>query len=442
MSILPLFALPALIIQILISITIESVHAMAMTKEPLVLISGGGPSGLLASILLNNIGVSSIVLERAKEPDEWSSKSYTIVLGDKGKSSLEKGGCLESAMDASIARKFVYFYDGKTGSLKTIPKKSAGLGFTRPLLVERLEKVALDCPRVTVKRGAGVSSISKDDAMGTLEAHLEDGSTLSATHVIGADGKWSKVRQSIPSLKGQARMTTVPAFGVHMNSPTAPKGFKTDGTYVVNPPKECMFYVIASAHPSGGYSITMVCYDETVERYPWLAPPVDLKPGEYGKGGWQDEVSALPENMKAEQTLSSNLQQMFLEEMPSFYETLDEEIFSTACVNRRATWLHMAAGGGKEVAYSTESGTVALIGDAAHAMTASMGEGCNTALESAEKLVGCVSSAMEKRGESSCSVETLSEGFAQYGISRPKEVIPIQVMSAARNVMKKKIGEE
>ena len=54
-------------------------------------IAGGGPSGLLASILLNNIGVSSTVVERAKQPDEWSSKSYTLVLGDKGKSSLERG---------------------------------------------------------------------------------------------------------------------------------------------------------------------------------------------------------------------------------------------------------------------------------------------------------------------------------------------------------------
>ena len=38
--------------------------------DPHVLIAGGGPSGLLCSILLNNIGISSTVVERAKEPDE------------------------------------------------------------------------------------------------------------------------------------------------------------------------------------------------------------------------------------------------------------------------------------------------------------------------------------------------------------------------------------
>ena len=93
-------------------------------QEPYVLISGGGPGGLLTSILLNNIGVSSVVLERAAEPDEWSSKSYTLVLGDRGQSSLDRGGCLEAVRAAGNERKYVYFYDGKTGNVKAMPKKS------------------------------------------------------------------------------------------------------------------------------------------------------------------------------------------------------------------------------------------------------------------------------------------------------------------------------
>ena len=85
---------------------------------------------------------------------------------------------------------------------------------------------------------------------------------------------------------------------------------------------------------------------------------------------------------------------------------------------------------------------VALIGDAAHAMTASMGEGCNTALESAVKLAEAVSTVMQEKGEgktesSFCTSATLSKAFVRYGATRPKEVVPIQEMSAARNGWKK-----
>lgn len=411
-------------------------------KEPRVLISGGGPSGLLASILLNNIGVSSIVLEKAKEPDEWSSKSYTLVLGDRGKSSLERGGCLESVQAIGNARHFVSFFDGRTGEVKSIPKAAPGVGSTRPDIVKCLEKIALDCPRVTVKRGTGVSSVSKTGELG-LQAHLEDGTVINATHVIGADGKWSKVRESSKPLSSQAKMIICPSFGVLMNSPTVPKGFKTDRTYVINPPKECMFYIIASPLPlpSGGFSISIVCYDETLEKFPWLAPPADMKPGDYGKGGWKDEYSAIPgtDTMESDNDLSQRLQAMFQEEVPEFYEALDKETFQSARANRRTTWLQMTAVDGKDVSYSTEDGLISLIGDAAHAMTPSMGEGCNCACESAVKLVDCITAAMAEEGESTCSIDTLSKGFVQYGSSRPEQVIPIQEASAARNVMKKAV---
>ena len=74
------------------NITQSMVGGGGRNLEPCVLISGGGPSVLLAAILLNNIGVTSIVVERAGGPDEWSSKSYTLVLGEKGLHGLERGG--------------------------------------------------------------------------------------------------------------------------------------------------------------------------------------------------------------------------------------------------------------------------------------------------------------------------------------------------------------
>ena len=95
------------------------------------------------------------------------------------------------------------------------------------------------------------------------------------------------------------------------------------------------------------------------------------------------------------------------------------------------TWLDY--GDGDDISFSTEDGFVALIGDAAHAMTPSMGEGCNCALESTVRLVDGVSSAMKERDEATCRLAVLREAFRQYGVTRPAEVIPIQQGSAARS---------
>ena len=403
------------------------------TQQPLVLIAGGGPAGLISSILLDKIGVNSVVIEKASEPDEWSSKSYTIVLGNKGKASLAEAGCLEAAVETGIERRFVYLYDATSGDTKVVPKQTPGLGFTRPLLVEVLEKFVLEqCPRVTLKRGAGVLHVTKKDS--SLEVTLEDGTLLTATNVIGSDGKWSNVRESFPELKSQFTMTTCPSFGVHMTLPIAPSSFKTDGTYIIKPASpDCKFYIIAAPRPEQdqGFSVSIVCHDQTLEKYPWLAPPTEMKLGEYGKGGWQDEYSALPGSLAAETRLSNNLRKLFKEEVPAFYNAIkDDDVFQTARINRRITWLKMKETG----SYSTFDGAVTLIGDAAHSMTPSMGEGCNTSLQSAVSLVDHIKAIMEEKEEQECSVSTISEAFRQYGSSRPAEVKGIQEASAARNM--------
>ncbi len=314
-----------------------------------------------------------------------------------------------------------------------MPKQASGLGFTRPLLVQTLEQVAVECPRVTLKRGAGVSHVIKKGKT-CLEVKLEDGSVLSASHVIGADGKWSNVRES-QELSSQFTMETCPSFGVHMNLSTIPESFKSDGTYIIKPSSsDSKFLILASPRPEigQGLSISMVCYDQTLEKYPWLAPPADMKIEDYGKGGWQDEYSALPGTLKAEENLSHNLKNLFQEELPAFYNAIkDDEVFQTARINRRVNWLKMNAEGGS---YATKDGMIALIGDAAHAMTPSLGEGCNTALTSAVILIDSIKAVMEQKGEEECSLDAMSDAFIQYGCSRPAEMKQVQEASAARNM--------
>jgi 2-polyprenyl-6-methoxyphenol hydroxylase-like FAD-dependent oxidoreductase len=204
-----------------------------------------------------------------------------------------------------------------------------------------------------------------------------------------------------------------------------PEGWKNDGTYVIRPSPECKFYVVAAPLPTGELSISMVCYKDTLERYSFLEPP------KYENWKtWEGEYSALPSTEASNRLLSEQLADLFEKELPAFYKMIGSDAFNTARVNRYVSWFHIK-GDVEDVSYSTSNGKVTLIGDAAHAITPSLGEGCNTAMESATKLIDSVVAEMKRLKTSQCTSEILSKAFINYGTSRPKDTIPIQQKSAA-----------
>lgn len=171
--------------------------------------------------------------------------------------------------------------------MKRIPKSPPDLGITRHVLVRCIEGVACGIPNVTFRKGVGVSGVTTEHGKSGIAVKLEDGTTIPATHVIGADGKWSNVRRSVPSFS--STMVTCPSSAVHMNMLRIPQGLDSSGTYIIKPNNsECKFYIIASALPDDrAMSISMVYYDQTVEKYPWLEPPKSVIPRYYDEG-WND----------------------------------------------------------------------------------------------------------------------------------------------------------
>jgi 2-polyprenyl-6-methoxyphenol hydroxylase-like FAD-dependent oxidoreductase len=396
----------------------------------------------VAAILLAKRNISVTVMERSKTPDPWSTKSYSIVLGPRGMAALEKANCLQEARNAGMTRACIIFHNAD-GSTRVISKKATdSLGFSRPLLVECLESVAQQQPNITLLKGSGVERVIvvNDDIDNnnntTLQVVLNDESntTLEASHVIGADGKWSKVRDSFP----ESFPTTIhsePSFGVHIMCPSVPEGWRSDGTHVIQPSKENMFYIIAAPIPTGELSVSMVCYDETLERYPWLSPPDTSTNGTNGRG-WEEEYSARPtsETTDAEDgsnndnELADKLEQLLEKELPFFLEEIGVECLETARINRRVSWVELSNNTTNgQVSFATNDGRVALIGDAAHAVVPSQGEGCNLAMQSAASLAEHISPSGETKVP---TVEDLSKAFKKYGTSRPQETEPVQLKSA------------
>jgi len=354
-----------------------------------------------------------------------------MIINERGQASLRRANCLESVLAVGNLRKKSYIFNGQTGEKKSIPKKIPGIGCTRPIIAECLAEIAAEKSEITIRKGKGVSKVSKDNDSGLLKVHMEDGLVLDATHVIGADGKWSKVRQSFPSLASQGKIVTCPSFAVHMMSPQAPDGWDTNGTYLIKPSEECMFYIITSPVPTGELSISIICYDETVEKYPWLEPPNDIMESDAdGFGDWSNEYSPLSRTESRNTELSNKIATLLETELPEFYSAIGRETIDTVRIKRRVSWLQMSPSGGSNVAYSTPDGQVALVGDSAHSMTPSMGEGCNTAMESAVKLVDGIVAAMRERELERCDVSTLNAAFIEYGLSRPQDTQSIQERSA------------
>ena len=74
-------------------------------------------------------------------------------------------------------------------------------------------------------------------------------------------------------------------------------------------------------------------------------------------------------------------------------------------------------------------------GKVAHdALLLDYSEGCNTAMESAMKLVNIIKAEMEQNEEEVCSIKTMSNAFTLYGRSRPSDTRQLQEVSAARNM--------
>ena len=448
--------LTSLALQILFMMPPSSSSTVAAAATtPHVAIAGAGPAGLLSAILLSQAGVSVTVLEKSLVADPWSTKSYSINLNPRGLGALEHAGVLEAVQAVGMERRQIVL-ESRDGTQQRIPKNPSNYALTRPALVECLEEIVKTkhADRITIQRGVEVKHIAiatssssaaaaddddddgdveNDDTNGTLVVTLDNGSSIACTHVIGADGKWSATRNSVADWKDQFQVQPEPAFGVSITPTVTPVRWQQDATTVFRP-KSPKYYIIAAPLPDGQFSVSAVCFDEIQEDHPWLVPQDQQQEQNMD---WEAEYGARTSSTMKDEALSEKMAELLREDLPLFYEDIrgHESLSNNVRINRRTSWLKPLS---DHPRYCDSTGRVALVGDAAHAMTPSVGEGCNCALESAVCLLQSLPPPPDQQEQTGkqpqpLTVDALTKAFLDYGITRPPQVLPIQLRSAASN---------
>src|SRR5271156_1053579 len=155
---------------------------MARTRRALVI--GGSMSGLLTAIMLTRRGWDVDVFERAEE--ELSGRGAGIVAQPELIARLEALGIDTADLGVAITTRKIFDRDGRVSATSTCPQI-----LTAWERVYRLLRSAF--PPQRYHRGRGLKAFAQNSD--GVVAHFNDGQSLQADVLIGADGLRSTVRQ-------------------------------------------------------------------------------------------------------------------------------------------------------------------------------------------------------------------------------------------------------
>lgn len=311
------------------------------------LIIGCGIAGPATALFLKRAGIDAEIYEARTTPE-----GYSLSLSSNGVDVLRLLGLDGAVMAQGSAVTAGMMWNGRGKRLGQLPLAGEG---EKSVFIKRVplgEILAGEVERqgIRIERGKKLESI-ETPASGGVVATFQDGTTARGDFLIGCDGVHSRTRQLID-----------PAFSGVTYTGLMNTGGYTDSVKLSSPPETTHF--VFGRRAFFGYHVSPSGYIYWFANYKQLKAP-ERDTGERSNGDERKQ----------------RLLELFRDDQPFIREIIAaaEEVFpvfpSYALPKQPASW---------------HRGPVALMGDAAHAISSSSGQGASMALEDAAVLAKCL----------------------------------------------------
>jgi FAD-dependent urate hydroxylase len=352
-------------------------------------IIGGGIAGLVTGIALRRAGIGATVYEAHEGPAHGVGK--LLLMAPNGITALRAVGADGHVAEAGapIRQTVVENNTGRRlGAFEDLPGVPCSRMFNRADLYRALLDVAIDRG---VRINYGSRLVDLDNRPDVVTARFADGTTADADVLVGADGIRSTVRGVLDPAAPAPRYVGLIGFG----SPVRCDGFaSTDGAFHYALGSRCIF----------AYSV-----DDTGNAG-WFTGLPSAEPLSY------EQVNAV-----APAEWLRRIRNSFAEDRIPAVEMLsrvrDEDLVSIGRLDEMPpvpTW---------------HRGRAVIVGDAAHAVSPSSGQGGSLAIESAVQLVRCLR-----------DLSTIEDAFVAYEALRRDRVAKVIAGTAIFNAPPKTSG--